>query len=229
MSTRGPSSSVFSTSVGTKLLIGLTGVLLIGYLVIHIGGNLIVFLGPAAFNKYAFTLESQAVLPVIELALLALFVLHIYKTVRMFLSNQSARPVAYVQKKGAGYTSRKTFASSTMIFSGLWLLVFLLIHVRAFHDGWGTQYEWPAGGRDLYRQEMETFQNPLMVAFYVISMLVVGSHLWHGVSSAFQSLGADKPAWTRFILPAGKVLAVLVAGGFIVIALWAHFVAGVRS
>ncbi len=147
----------------------------------------------------------------------------------MFVSNQGARPVAYVKKKSAGCTSRKTFASSTMIVSGLWLLVFLLIHVRAFHDGWGQQYEWPAGGRDLYRQEMETFSNPLMVAFYVISMVVVGSHLWHGISSAFQSLGADKPAWTRFILPAGKVIAVFIAGAFIVIALWAHFVAGVRS
>jgi len=148
--------------------------------------------------------------------------------VRMFLGNQSARPVAYVKKKSAGHTTRKTFASSTMIFSGLWLLVFLLIHVKTFRDGWGTQYEWPAGGRDLYRQEMEAFQNPLMVAFYVISMLVVGSHLWHGISSAFQSLGADKPAWTRFILPAGKVIAVLIAGAFITIAIWAHF-SGVRS
>src|SRR3954463_4875591 len=229
MSTRGPSSSVFSTSVGTKLLIGLTGALLVIYLIIHIGGNLVVFLGPAAFNKYAFTLESQAVLPVIELALLALFAVHIYKTVRMFLHNQSARPVAYAKKRSAGHTTRKTFASSTMIFSGLWLVAFLLIHVRAFHDGWGQQYEWPQGGRDLYRQEIETFQNPLMVGFYVISMLVIGSPLWPGISSGFQSLGADKPAWTRFILPAGKTIAVLIAGGFIVIALWAHFVAGVRS
>ncbi len=113
-----------------------------------------------------------------------------------------------------------------MIFSGLWLLVFIIIHVKAFR--YGTEYPWPEGGRDLYRLEMENFANPLMVAFYVISMLVVGSHLWHGISSAFQSLGADKPAWTRFILPAGKVIAVLIAGGFIVIALWAHF-AGVRS
>jgi succinate dehydrogenase / fumarate reductase cytochrome b subunit len=219
---------MFSSSVGSKILIGLTGVLLFLYLLIHIGGNLVVFLGPAAFNNYAFTLESNPLLPLIELVLLSWFVVHIYKTVRMFLSNQSARPVAYARKKSAGYTSRKTFASSTMIVSGLWLLVFLLIHVKAFHDGWGTQYEWPAGGRDLYRQEMETFQNPLMVAFYVISMIVVGSHLWHGISSAFQSLGADQPAWTRFILPAGKVVAVLIAAGFIVIALWAHF-AGVRS
>jgi succinate dehydrogenase / fumarate reductase cytochrome b subunit len=228
MSTRASRSSVFSTSVGTKVAIGITGVLLVLYLIIHIAGNLVVFLGPAAFNKYAFTLEGNPLLPLIELILLSWFVVHIYKTVRMYLGNQSARPVAYVKKKPAGYTSRKTFASTTMIFSGLWLLVFLLIHVKAFHEGWGHEYEWPAGGRDLYRQEMETFQNPLMVAFYVISMVVVGSHLWHGVSSAFQSLGADKPAWTRFILPAGKVLAVLIAGGFIVIALWAHF-AGVRS
>ena len=221
-----PRTGVFSTSVGSKILIGLTGVLLVFYLLIHIVGNMVVFLGPAAFNKYAFTLEANPLLPLVELVLLSWFAVHIYKTVRMFLGNQDTRPVAYAQKKSAGAPSRKTFASTTMILSGLWLLVFLLVHVRAFHDGWGTEYEWPAGGRDLYRQEMETFTNPLMVAFYVISMLVVGSHLWHGASSAFQSLGADKPAWTRFILPAGKVTAVLVAGGFIVIALWAHFVGG---
>jgi len=223
-----PRTGIFSSSVGTKILIGLTGVLLFVYLLIHIAGNLVVFLGPAAFNKYAFTLESNPLLPLIELVLLSWFVIHIYKTVRNFLNNQGTRPAAYEKKKSAGHTTRKTFASSTMIVSGLWLLAFLMVHVKAFHDGWGNQYEWPAGGRDLYRQEMETFANPLMVGFYVISMLVVGSHLWHGISSAFQSLGADKPAWTRFILPAGKVIAVLIAGGFIVIALWAHF-AGVRS
>ena len=221
-------TGVFSSSVGTKIAIGLTGVLLFLYLLIHIAGNLIVFFGPSAFNTYAFTLESNPLLPLVELVLLSWFVIHIYKTVRMYVGNQNTRPVAYAKKKSAGHTTRKTFASSTMIVSGLWLLAFLVIHVKAFHDGWGNEYEWPAGGRDLYRQEMETFRNPLMVAFYVISMIVVGSHLWHGISSAFQSLGADQPAWTRFILPAGKVLAVLIAGGFIVIALWAHF-AGVRS
>jgi succinate dehydrogenase / fumarate reductase cytochrome b subunit len=219
---------VFSSSVGTKIAIGLTGVLLFIYLLIHIAGNLIVFFGPAAFNTYAFTLESNPLLPLVELVLLSWFVIHIYKTVRMFLANQNTRPVAYAKKKSAGHTTRKTLASTTMIVSGLWLLAFLVIHVKAFHDGWGREYAWPAGGRDLYRQEMETFQNPLMVGFYVISMIVVGSHLWHGISSAFQSLGVDKPAWTRFILPAGKVIAVLIAGGFIVIALWAHF-SGVRS
>ena len=229
MSTRGPSSSVFSTSVGTKLLIGLTGPLLVIFLLIHIGGNLIVFLGQAAFHKYAFTLEANPILPLIELILLSWFVIHIYKTVRMFLGNQQARPVGYEQKKRAGRPSRKTLASTTMIASGLWVIVFLIFHVKAFREGWGSnQYEWAAGGRDLYRQEMEIFSNPLLVVFYILSMIVVGSHLWHGVSSGFQSLGVDHPRVTPKVLLAGKLLAVLIAGGFIVIAAWAYLTHGGR-
>ena len=219
-------SDLFSSSVGTKILIGITGVALVLYLVIHIAGNLIVFLGPAAFNKYAYTLEGNPLLPIIEIGLLLVFLIHIFKTVRMFLANQGLRPVRYAQKKYAGRPSRKTFASSTMIVSGLWLLAFLIVHVKTFR--FSPEVEWPAGGRDLYLLEMQAFTNPLVVAFYVISMVIVGSHLWHGVSSACQSLGLDNPAWTRFILPAGKVIAVLIAAGFIVIAVWAHL-NGVRS
>jgi succinate dehydrogenase / fumarate reductase cytochrome b subunit len=219
-------AGIFSSSVGTKIVIGITGVALFLYLLIHIAGNLMVFFGPAAFNKYAYTLEGNPLLPIIEIGLLLVFVFHIYKTVRMFVANKGLRPVGYAQKKYAGRPSRKSVASSTMIVSGLWLLAFLIIHVKTFR--FGVEEEWPAGGRNLYLLEMQAFTNPLVVGFYVISMVVVGSHLWHGVSSAFQSLGLDKPAWTRFILPAGKVVAVLVAGGFIVIAVWAHLT-GVRS
>ena len=213
---------VFASSVGTKILIGLTGLALVIYLVIHIAGNLIIFLGPAAFNKYAYTLEGNLLIPIIEIGLLAVFLIHIFKTVKMFMQNQSARPVRYQKKMRAGWPSRKSFASSTMILSGVWLLLFLVIHVRVFR--YGPEYEWPAGGRDLYRLEMETFANPLTVAFYVASMLVVGSHLWHGVSSAFQSLGVENGTWTPRLLAAGKVLAVGIAAGFIAIAVWAYVV-----
>ena len=217
----------FSSSVGTKILIGVTGLALFIYLLIHIAGNLLVFFGPAVFNRYAYVMEvGNPLLPVIELGLLLIFVIHIYKTVTMFLRNQTARPIRYAQKKYAGAPSRKTLASSTMIVSGLWLLLFLVIHVKAFR--FSPEYEWPAGGRDLYRQEMEAFANPLMVGFYVLSMVVVGSHLWHGISSSLQSLGADNPKWTPRGLVLGKVVAVALAGAFIVIALWAHFV-GARS
>ena len=205
-----------------KLLIGVTGLALFLYLVIHIVGNLMVFGGPSFFNRYAYVLESNPLIPIIEIGLLLIFLVHVYKTVTMFLSNQQARPARYVQKKPAGHTSRKSLASSTMIVTGLWLLLFIIVHVKAFR--YGTEYEWAEGGRDLYRLEMENFSNPLIVGFYVLSMFVVGSHLWHGASSAFQSLGMDHPRWTPRILAAGKVVAVLIAAGFITIAVWAYLV-----
>ena len=124
---------MFSSSVGTKILIGITGFALFLYLLIHIAGNLLVFFGPAVFNQYAYVMEERnPLLPVIEILLLLVFLIHVYKTVRMFLSNQRARPVAYAKKKYAGPPSRKTFASATMIVSGLWLLAFLVVHVKAF-------------------------------------------------------------------------------------------------
>ena len=206
-----------------KILIGVTGLALVLYLIIHIAGNLMVFGGPSLFNKYAYTLEGNPLIPVIEIGLVLIFFVHVYKTITMFLSNQQARPTRYAMKKRADYTSRKSFASSTMIFTGLWLLIFIIIHVKAFR--YGTEYPWAEGGRDLYRLEIENFANPLIVVFYVLSMLVVGSHLWHGASSAFQSLGLDNPRWTPRIRATGKVLAIVIAGGFITIAVWAYLVA----
>ena len=218
---------VFSSSVGTKLVIGVTGFLLFLYLLIHIGGNLLVFFGPDVFNRYAYIMEEQnALLPAIELGLLAVVLIHVFKTVGMFFGNQQARPVGYQKKRNAGGTSRKSLASSTMIVSGLWLLVFMVVHTKAFR--FSPTYEWPGGGRDLYRQEMENLSNPLVVAFYVLSMVVVGSHLWHGITSAIQSLGLSQPKWTPRLLVAGKVVAVLIAGSFIVIAVWAYLTQGGR-
>src|SRR4051812_47309854 len=116
--------SAFGSSVGTKIVIGLTGFALFIYLITHIAGNLLVFLGPTIFNEYSHLLLSNPLIPIIEVGLALIVIIHVYKTVRMFLSNQQARPVRYVQKKYAGRPSRKSFASSTMILSGLWLLVF---------------------------------------------------------------------------------------------------------
>src|SRR5262245_38387578 len=124
----------FDSSVGMKILIGFTGLGLVLYLIVHIVGNLMVFGGPSFFNRYAYVLESNPVTPVIEIGLLLILLVHVYKTVTMFLSNQQARPARYAMKTRAGYTSRKSFASSTMIFTGLWLLIFIVIHVKAFRS-----------------------------------------------------------------------------------------------
>jgi succinate dehydrogenase / fumarate reductase, cytochrome b subunit len=220
-------TGALSTSVGQKVVIGLTGFALFLYLLIHIAGNLVVFLGPEAFNRYAYVMEyGNPLLPAIEIGLLVIVLLHVWKTLAMFFSNQQARPSRYEKKKRAGKPSRKTFASSTMIVSGLTLLVFMVIHVKAFR--FSPEYEWPAGGRDLYRQEMEALSNPLVVAFYVFAMAAVGSHLWHGISSALQSLGFDHPVWTPRVLGGAKLIAFLIAGAFMVIAVWVFMQNGGR-
>jgi succinate dehydrogenase / fumarate reductase cytochrome b subunit len=212
-------TGLFSSSVGTKILIGVTGFALFLYLLIHIAGNLLVFFGPEVFNQYAYVMEERnPLLPVIEILLLLVFLVHVYKTVTMFLRNRGARPVRYQKKKYAGPPSRKSLASATMIVSGLWLLAFLVVHVKAFR--FSPVYPWGEGGRDLYRQEMENLSNPFVVGFYIVSMVIVGSHLWHGISSALQSLGVDHPKWTPRFLTAGKVFAATIAGAFIVIAVW---------
>jgi len=217
---------VFDTSVGTKVLIGLSGLALILYLLIHIAGNALVLLGPAIYNRYAHALMSNPLIPIVEVGLALVLVLHIYKTVSMYAANRQARPTSYAVKKYAGAPSRKSLASSTMIVSGVWLLVFLIVHVKAFR--FGLQIDTPEGLHDLYRIEMEIFSHPLTVAFYVLTMAIVGAHLWHGISSAFQSLGLENARWTPRLLALGKTVAVLIAAGFIVIALWAHLTGGGR-
>jgi succinate dehydrogenase / fumarate reductase cytochrome b subunit len=212
---------VFGSSIGTKLLIGVTGLLLFGYLVIHLIGNLLVFAGQETFNHYAHALGSNPLVIPAEIALLALFLVHIYKAVRMWTANQAARPVAYEKKVWAGHTSRKSVSSTTMIWTGLLMLIFVVVHVA--HIKYGAWYEIGSPPvRDLYRTEAEVFSSPVWVVVYVVSMALVGFHLRHGISSAFQSLGADHPVYTRRLLILGTTIAILMSGGFAVIPIWMY-------
>jgi succinate dehydrogenase / fumarate reductase cytochrome b subunit len=215
----------FSSSLGSKILIALSGLGLVVYLVLHLAGNLLVFGGSAVFNEYAHALISNPLVLPLEIALLLVFLVHIGKTVTMTLANRRARPVHYARKNRAGGRSRKSLASSTMIVTGLILAIFVIIHVRAFK--FGAYYEVSGTGiRDLYRLEIEQFSNPLIVAFYSLAMVIVGFHLWHGIASAFQSLGIDHPAYTPRLLAASKVLAVVIGGGFLLIPLVMFFAGG---
>ena len=214
---------VFSSSVGTKLLIGLTGLALFVYLITHLAGNAIIFFGQDAFNAYAHVLISNPLIVVVEVGLLLLFLLHIFKTVAMWLDNRAARPVGYAQKELARHTSRKSLASTTMIVSGLITLLFVVIHVKQFKYGTFYLVQGPEAVRDLYRTEIEVFREPLWVAFYVICTLVVGLHLRHGIASGFQSLGLDHPRYTRRLVVWGIIGAVVVAGGLATIPVWVYF------
>jgi succinate dehydrogenase / fumarate reductase, cytochrome b subunit len=207
----------FSSSVGTKLLIGITGLLLVVYLVLHLAGNLLIFAGPDVFNEYSHALISNPLIIPIEIGLLLVFVVHIFKAVRMVIANQAARPIAYQKKAGAGHTSRKSLASSTMIASGLLVMLFVLVHVKQFKFGSFYQVAGIEAVRDLYRTEIEIFQQPFWVVVYVVATLVVGLHLRHGIASGFQSIGLDHPLYTRRLTIWSVVLAVILGGGLAII------------
>lgn len=216
---------VFSSSVGTKLLIGLTGLLLFLYLITHLAGNAIIFFGQDAFNEYAHTLISNPLIVPIEIGLLLVFLLHIYKTAAMWLQNRAARPVGYTGKRLAGHTSRKSLASSTMIGSGVVTALFVIVHVKQFRFGSYYLVEGREAVRDLYRTEIEVFSSPLWVAFYVICTALVGLHLRHGIASGFQSLGLDHPRYTRRLVVWGIIGAVVIAGGLAMIPIWVYLTA----
>jgi succinate dehydrogenase / fumarate reductase cytochrome b subunit len=214
---------IFSSSVGTKLVIGLTGLALFLYMVLHLAGNAIIFFGPEMFNEYSHRLISNPLIVPVEIGLLLVFLIHIYKTIAMWRRNKAARPVAYQKKELAGHTSRKSLASSTMIATGLVIMAFVVIHVKQFKFG---SFYLAAGSesiRDLYRTEIEVFRQPVWVALYVIAPLLVGLHLRHGISSAFQSLGLEHPRYTKHLVLAGILVAILIGVGLAVIPLWVYF------
>jgi succinate dehydrogenase / fumarate reductase, cytochrome b subunit len=213
---------VFSSSVGTKLLMGLTGIALFVYMLLHLAGNALIFAGQDVFNDYSHTLISNPLIVPIEIGLLLIFLLHIYKGVTMWMQNRAARPVGYLKKELAGHTSRKSLSSSTMIWSGLVILLFVIIHVKQFKFGSFYQVT-DSDVRDLARTEIEVFQNPFWVIVYIIGPLLVGLHLRHGFSSAFQSLGLDHPVYTRRLVVLGVVLAILIGVGLAIIPVWVSY------
>ncbi len=215
-------SSLFSSSVGTKLILGLTGLAMVGFLIGHLAGNVLILVGPEVFNNYGHALISNPLLIPAEFGLVALLFLHVIKAIRNQRTNRAARPVDYTLKVGAGHTSRKSAASTSMIVTGLVILGFLAVHIRTFK--YGPFYAVDGSDiRDLHRLVVEMFQQPPWVGFYVITMTLVGMHLRHGISSAFQSLGVDGTALAPRLVVLGKVLAVVIGGGFALIPLWIYF------
>jgi succinate dehydrogenase / fumarate reductase cytochrome b subunit len=211
-----------STTVGSKFLVALTGLLLVGFLVAHLAGNLLILLGGDKFNAYGHALISNPLVIPAELGLLGLLLVHMFKAIAHVLRGRGARPQGYEKKTWAGGPSRKSWASTTMALSGIFLLTFLVVHIVTFK--FGPYYpSAEAGVRDLQRLVVEVFKNPLYAAGYVVAMGIVGMHLRHGISSAFQSLGLmSNSAWTTRLLGLGLTLAVVIAGGFALIPVWVY-------
>jgi succinate dehydrogenase / fumarate reductase cytochrome b subunit len=216
----------FSSSIGSKFVIALTGLFLLIFLVAHLAGNLLFIAGPDAFNEYSHKLISNPLVYVAELGLLAIFVLHIFKTVALVAGSRAARPERYAKKRWAktkNDRSRKSISSSTMIVTGTIMLLFVVTHLMTFK--FGPYYDTTAGIRDIYRLQLEIFSNPGYVAFYVVAMGIIVFHLWHGASSALQSFGFNNPTWTPRLIWLGRGVAVAIGLGFAILPVYTFMLA----
>lgn len=210
-----------TSSIGRKVLMAVTGLLLFLFLVTHLAANLLILVDAEAFNAYSHALVSNPLIYFAEFGLLAVFVVHFVSGIVIFNRGRAARPAAYKDDRWAGGTSHKSVASSTMILSGAFFLLFVPLHVWGFK--FGAHYDAGNGVRDLHRLVVEEFQKPLLVSFYVAGMAILGFHLWHGLGSALESLGVTHRKGLRL---AGQLIAVAMAGGFTIIPIAVYLMGG---
>jgi len=195
-------SRAYRSSLGKKYIMAITGLLLFLFVIVHMLGNLQVYIGPEAMNAYAALLKSKpALLWSFRAGLFIIAVLHIVSALQLAAENRNARPQAYAEGKPIA-----DLASRTILLSGLIVLAFIVYHLMHFTLGVTNpdfmELHDPLGRHDVYRMVVEGFRIPLVSAFYIISMGLLCLHLSHGVSSLFQSLGIRRKstlgAFNRF-------------------------------
>jgi succinate dehydrogenase / fumarate reductase cytochrome b subunit len=202
-------SSFWDSSVGKKAVMGVTGLILVAYLLTHVLANLMVFEGPTRINAYAAMLhETGAVLWGARLVLLVAVVLHIVAAVQLTWRRQAARPVAYAAGRAPQVS---TLASRTIRWGGALILVFLVYHILHFTTGTLHPDFVPLNP---HHNVTSGFRDPLVAAIYLIAMAAVGLHLYHGIWSSGRSLGISAPSPQPLKRRVAAIVAVFVWLGF---------------
>ncbi|HUG43569.1 MAG TPA: succinate dehydrogenase cytochrome b subunit [Acidobacteriota bacterium] len=216
------------STTATKFLMAFTGLALFLFIVGHLAGNLLLLAGPDSFNSYSHTLLSMGwLLYAVEAGLIVFFAAHVVSGVSIVWKNRGARGNRYQTTRSRGEPSRMNFSSRSMIWTGLVLLVFTIVHLQTFKFGPAEAegYLTTVDGvvmRDLYRLVVEVFSNEVYVVGYVAAMVLLGLHLRHGFWSAFQSLGAHHPRITPILYGFGAFTAALLAIGFLFLPIWIY-------
>ncbi|MDR1811396.1 MAG: succinate dehydrogenase cytochrome b subunit [Candidatus Fibromonas sp.] len=222
-----------TSSIGKKQVMGASGCILVLFMLGHMVGNLQLLLpDPAAaqeaYNTYSALLtKSKLFLYSVEGGLALIFIIHVYLAITLKLQNNKARGTArYVVEARKG---KKQFPTFIMIWSGLSLLAFVIWHLSTVRNGVHYHYINPevAGGavvRDMWLTTVEVLGNPLFAVFYIIVMLLLGFHLWHAISSAFQTMGINHHKWTPIINKLAIAYCVVVALGFAGTVTWCCFI-----
>lgn len=203
------------TSTGKKVLMGVSGLALVGFVVGHLVGNLQMFMGQEAVNRYAAFLKSTGeLLWVVRFGLIAMAVTHIVTAVSLNKENKAARPVGYANKN----YKEATYASRTMVYSGLVVFAFLVYHLSHFtllitHPEYRHLVD-GLGRHDVYSMVVMGFLRPWISAWYILGVFLLGMHLSHGLYSLFQSLGVQTENLRKRVRPAAILVGWLLFFGF---------------
>ena len=211
------------STVGRKYLMGITGLVWMGFVFGHMAGNMLIFVGADTFNSYGHAIVSnKPLLYGAEIALILAILGHVTTAISLTKENRSARKSRYAitsnGEKGA------TLASKTMGIQGSAILAFIILHLATFK--YGQHYETTVNGvvmRDLHKLVVEIFKNPAYVAWYLVALTLLLFHLSHGAKSIFQSFGFLERKMQRPIKSGAWLYAIVVAGGFISQPLYVFF------
>lgn len=212
------------STIGSKFLVAITGVLLIGFLIAHLAGNLLIYRGADAINQYARALKDLGpLLWVMRIGLLTIFVIHIGLALRLKRRNAAARPEKYRFEN----TVQATLASRTMVLTGLLILAFVIYHIAHYTLGLiqtrdGVNFlnlKDSLGRHDVYSMVIAGFSNVWVTASYIVAQIVLGFHLSHGTSSMFQTLGWNSPRFGSLIEKSAIIFTIALVAGNISIPL----------
>lgn len=194
------SAALFNSVVGKKIVMAVTGVILSGFVLGHMVGNLQIFLGPERINAYGrFLHGNMELLWPVRIVLLASVGLHVLAAWQLtILNNFKARPVAYLKKPAIA----SDYAARTMVWSGPIVAAFIVYHL--LHFTLGTAHPHFIEG-DVYNNVITGFQVPAAALFYIVANILLATHLYHGVWSMFQTLGVNHPRYTPWLKGLAKV------------------------
>lgn len=203
-------ANFLQSSLGKKLIMGLTGLFLISFLVVHAFINSLIFFndGGVLFNEGSEFMAHNPVIRVIEIVLFIGIILHIVQALILTLQNNKARPVKYAVNNGK---ANSKWYSRSMGLLGTLLLIFLIIHLKHFWVVSRFTDEITSGEETMYGEMKEVFENPLIVITYVLGVISLGYHLLHGFQSAFQTLGLNHPKYTPFIKALGFWFSIIIS------------------
>jgi succinate dehydrogenase / fumarate reductase cytochrome b subunit len=215
-----------NSSIGSKTLMGISGLALSLFVLTHMAGNLFIFVSPEAYNYYGYKLNSNPLLIVAEVGLLSFFLIHIFKGLTLSFSNLKARGHTRYQASPKHLKDSKatTPVSKTLMYQGIVLTVFIVLHLITFK--YGANYRVTYDGvemRDLFRLMVEVFSKPGYVIWYVICVCILAGHLGHGFYSSLQTLGLTHPKYTPALKKLGYAYATVVTLGFIAQPVYVYF------